>query len=184
MALFGRHPTPGDCIDRIARVAEELPAVMQMMDAVTRMAGYDADWSDNKADARDHLTEACYSLDRALNGLTLSKREPTWGGRVSTVEAQRRHIVALEKEALRLQLALTSAEKQLAVTEAKNAGLIATQPRTGEDLAVRVRRVVLWAIHPDRAAGQAERQWCTALCQTLLPEIDRVMGAASRVSGD
>jgi chromosome segregation ATPase len=177
MALFARQPTPGDCIDRIARIVEEVPAIMQMMDTVTKTAGYEADWSDNRADARDHLTEAWYSLERALNGLSDSRREPTWGGRVATVEAQRKHIAALEKEANRLQQALAVAEARLAATEAKMAELVATQPRAGEDLATRVRRVVIWAIHPDRAANPAEREWCTALCQTLLPEIDRAMGA-------
>jgi hypothetical protein len=54
----------------------------------------------------------------------------------------------------------------------------ASSPRGGEELARKLRLVVMWAVHPDRAADAAERKWRTQLCQTLFPEIDRAMDGA------
>jgi septal ring factor EnvC (AmiA/AmiB activator) len=176
--LFARQPTPEDCIDRLVRIVDELPAVMQMMDTVTRTRDYEADWNANRTYARDHLMEAWYSAGRALNGLTVSKREPTWDGRVATVETQRKHLVALRAEVKRLVEALAVAETRAAAAEAETAQRAASNPRGGEELARKLRLVVMWAVHPDRAADAAERKWRTQLCQTLFPEIDRAMDGA------
>jgi hypothetical protein len=178
LALFARQSTPEDCIARIVRIADELPAVMRMMDGVTRTRGYEADWNANRTYARDHLMEAWYSVGRALNGLTVSKREPTWDGRSATVETQRRHLTALRAEVKRLAESLAVAEARAAAAEADIAQRAAAKPRGGEELARKLRLVVMWAVHPDRAADAAERKWRTRLCQTLFPEIDRAMDGA------
>jgi septal ring factor EnvC (AmiA/AmiB activator) len=178
LAFFARQPTPEDCIDRLARIVDELPAVMQMMDAVTRTRAYEADWNANRTYARDHLMEAWYSVERALNGLTVSKREPTWDGRAATVETQRKHLVALRAEVKRLAGALAVAETRAAAVEAEMAQRAPSSPRGGEELARKLRLVVMWAVHPDRAADAAERKWRTQLCQTLFPEMDRAMDGA------
>lgn len=51
-------------------------------------------------------------------------------------------------------------------------------PPDAKELANRVRRIVIGSIHPDTAADPAEREWRTKICQTLFPEIDRVMNEA------
>ena len=175
MAFFARRSKPEDCIDRISRGADELRGIMQMMDATTNTDGYEADWHDNRACARDHLTEALSSFKRALNALMVSNREATWGGRGATVETQRKYILALEAELTRLHEALTSAEARTAAAESELAQLAAGRPLGNDGSADKVRRVVMWAIHPDLAADASERQWRTRLFQTMMPEIDKAM---------
>lgn len=175
MGFFARRSRPQDCIARIARIAGELPEIMQTMDAATDTRECEADWDANRAYARDHLTEALYSLGRALNGLTVSKREPTWGGRVATVETQRKHIVSLVAELRRLETALAATEARAATAEAELAHLVEGRPLVREATADKVRRVVLWAVHPDLAENALERQWRTRLFQMLMPEIDGAM---------
>jgi hypothetical protein len=175
VAFFARRSKPEDCIDRISRCADELRDLMQMLDATTNTDGYATDWDDNRACARDHLTEALSSFKRALNALMVSNREPTWGGRGATVETQRKHIVALEAELTRLHEALASARARAGTAESELAQLVAGRSPIGDETAGKVRRVVVWAVHPDLAVDALERQWRTRLFQTMMPEIDKVM---------
>jgi hypothetical protein len=175
VALFSKRPTPSDCIERISNAMDEVVAIRGMLDAASKGKDYKADWDANRKYAHEHLAEAWSSLGAALNGLCLSKREPTRDEQVdATVELQKRHLIALRAEVKRLEGALTLAEARAAAAE------VAVQhaqphPEENQDLSHKLRRVVMSAIHPDKAADAAEGEWRTKLCQTLFPEIDRVV---------
>jgi len=175
VVLFARRSRPQNCIDKISELVAEVRRAMQMMDAVGDARSYEGDWEASRDYTRDHLTEAWYSLGRALNGLTVGKREPTWGGRVATVDTQRKHIAALTAELNRLQADLSCAEARAHAAEAELARRADPRPGGNERKADSLRRVVLWAVHPDRTADASERKWRTNLVQTLLPEMDKVM---------
>jgi hypothetical protein len=149
---------------------------MRMMEGVARTKGDEAEWEANRTYALDHLVDARHSAERALNGLTRGDREPTRDARVATVETQRKHILAMASELQRLRSAVDAAETRAATAEAARARGTVSQPRAGKELADGVRRVVMWAVHPDRAANAEERQWRTKLCQTLFPEMDKAIG--------
>lgn len=148
---------------------------MRMMESVTDAGDCEADWGTSRDYARDHLTEAWYSLWRALNGLTVGKREPTWGGRVATVETQRKHIAAMTAELNRLQSDVSYAQARAAAAEAELARCANPQAGSTERQADALRRIVLWAVHPDQAVDASERKWRTKLFQTLMPEMDKAM---------
>lgn len=176
MALFTKRPTPGDSIERISNAMNEVEAIRDLLDGTPKGRDYKADWDANRKYAHRHLSEAWDSLGAALNGLGLNQHLPTRDEQVdATVEMQRKHLAALRAEVKRLEGALALAEARAAAAE-----VVATQhakpwPQEGEELARRVRRAVMSAVHPDKAADAAEGEWRTKLCQTLFPEIDHVM---------
>ncbi len=173
MGVFAKRLTPGDCINRISNAMDELAAIQKVLDATPRGKEYKANWDANRKYAHGHLSEAWESLGAALNGLISSQRQPTRDEQIDvTVETQRKHLVALRAEVKRLESVLALAEARAAAAE-----LVAerhTRPKN-EELAQLLRRVVMTAIHPDKAANSGEAEWRTRLCQTLFPEIDRLM---------
>ncbi len=182
MGVFTKRPTPSDCISRISNAMDEMLAIRDLLDATHRGKEYKADWDANRKYARGHLSEAWSSLGAALNGLSLSRRQPTRDEEVdATVEMQRRHLVALRAEVKRLEGALVLAEARAAAAGAV-AGQPPQPPRESDELAQRVRRVVMSTVHPDKAADVAEGEWRTRLCQTLFPEIDRLMKIGTEIS--
>lgn len=176
MALFTKRPTPSDCITRVSDAMDEVMAIRDMLDATPKGKDYKADWDANCKYAHGHLSEAWDSLGAALNGILAGRRQPTRDEQVdATVEMQRKHLVALRAEVKRLEGALALAEARAAAAEVVIAQHTKAQPQDGKELARRVRRVVMSAVHPDKAADAAEGEWRTKLCQNLFPEIDHVM---------
>ena len=98
--------------------------------------------------------------------------------RLAQVRAATTAMVAAQ-HALRVKSRLEDAWR-LAQVRAMTTAMVATQNaqlqiQDGEPLAHKLRRAVMGAVHPDKAADAAEREWRTRICQTLFPEIDRVM---------
>ncbi len=158
MALFTNRRRPVDCIDRISNAMNEAMAIRDMLETAPKAREYRWDWDANCKHADQHLSEACSSLGAALTGLMINRHQPTRG-----------------TELKRLATALAVAEARAAAVEMAAAQHPAPPEPPEEELAHRVRRIVMGAVHPDNAADAAEREWRTKLCQTLFPEIDRVM---------
>ncbi len=174
MGVFTKRSTPNDCIERISNAMNEVMVIRDILDATPKGKDYKADWDADRKYAHEHLSEAWGSLGAALSGLMTSQRQPTRDKQAdATVETQRRHLIALRAEVKRLQGALALAEAHAAGIEMATAQH--TLPQGGEELALRVQRAVMGAVHPDRAADAAEEEWRTRLCQTLFPEIDLIM---------
>jgi len=174
MVVFAKRLTPGNCIEKISTTMNKVMLIHDMLDATPQGKECKADWDAKRKYAHGHLSEAWGSLGAALNELMVSKRWPTWDEQIEIrEETQRKHLATLRAEVERLKEALTMAEMR--TTAAEMAAARHTQPQEGEDLAHKVRRAVMSAVHPDKAVDAAEGKWRTRLCQTLFPEIDRIV---------
>ncbi len=174
MGVFAKRPTLGNCIERISVAMNEIMIIRDMLDTTPKGTEHTADWDAKRKYAHGHLSEAWGSLGAALNELMVSKRWPTWDEQIEIrMETQRKHLATLRAEVERLKEALAMAETHAAVAERIAAQR--AQPQENSELAHKVRRVVMSAVHPDKAMDAAEGRWRTRLCQTLFPEIDRVM---------
>lgn len=177
MGVFAKRPTLGNYIERISNAMNEVMFIRDMLDATPKGTEHKADWDAKRTYAHGHLSEAWGSLGAALNELMVSKRWPTWDEQIEIKEeAQRKRLAALRADIECLEGALTIAEKRAAMAE-----MIAerhAQPQEDNELAHKIRRVVMSAVHPDKALDSIEREWRTRLCQMLFPEIGRIMKSA------
>jgi uncharacterized small protein (DUF1192 family) len=165
-----KSQTPDDCIVRISTAMDEMVAIRDMMEATPKGKAYRADWETNRSVACDHLSDAWDSVSWALNAVARSQHHMTRDEQVEIeVETHLKHLATLSTEVERLKAALAAADARAAAAEA-----LALEGERAQ----RVRRVVMSVVHPDKAADHAEGVWRTKLCQTLFPEIDRVMNGA------
>ena len=173
MATFGMRPTPNDCIARLNNALDEIAAIRALLAATPGGEGPQGDWDANRKRSQAHLADAWASIGWALRALWFGQRDRIRDEDVAAaVASYGRDITALRTEVKRLEsaLALARADAQSSASYAANA------PMNGsEDMAQRLRRHVMGALHPDRAADAAEGVWRTTLCQTLFPEIDRII---------
>ena len=87
------------------------------------------------------------------------------------LNSQKEEYQALHLEIKVLKQALAQSETRAAASERAKA----VSPKDSAELVLKLRRVVMSAVHPDKAANIAESEWRTRLCQTLFPEIDRLI---------
>jgi hypothetical protein len=170
MPLFAKRPTPSDCVTRISNAMNEVEAISAMLDVTPQGKHYRADWDTNRQVACDHLTDAWQSIGSALSSVMRSEHHPTrMEEQFASIEMERA-VSVLKAEVQRLNSLLTMSEIQLTAYVAS-----AAKPRADGQLAQKLRRAVIQAVHPDKTTDAAEGEWRTKLCQTLLPEIDRLL---------
>jgi hypothetical protein len=175
VSLFAKRSTPSDCMLRISNAMKELELIRDLIDTTPKGKDYPADWDANRDYADRHLNEAWSSLGAALHGLVMSGRRPTRDEAETVAGKQGKLVEALCAEVKRLDGVAALAEARAAAAEA----VVARHAQSGGgDAALRLRRIVMGAVHPDKARSAAEGEWRTRLCQTLFSEMDQVVRSA------
>jgi hypothetical protein len=191
MALFTKSPTPAACTTRLSNVLREVEDIQDLLDATSKGKDYKGDWDANRKHALRHLKEAQSAIEAAWNGILVGRHRPTLDDEIAnTGEMQAKYLVILRAEVKRMQAESLHAEEDLTTLRAEvkwleaewldaekraaAAEALASQ-QGGEETARRVRRLVMSEAHPDKATNAAELEWRTRLCQTLFPQIDRIM---------
>jgi hypothetical protein len=170
--MFGQRITSNDCITRLNDALDELASIRRMMSVAPAP---DPNAEANRKRSLAHLADAWTSTGWALRAVWLSQHDRTRAEEVAaSVQLYRTELAELQSEITRLEAALV-----LARAEAERRGASvppAPSGRAADDTGHRLRRAVMGALHPDKAGSAAEGAWRTALCQTLFPEIDRILG--------
>src|SRR5690349_17039861 len=154
-------------MSRISDAMDEVQAVQNMLDVTPKGKDYQADWDADRKAAQAHLSDAWLSLGYALSSTGLGNRYPTRNDEHRELIEAQREAAALRSEMERLEGALAGAR-----AAAVQASLRSQQV---DDRANRLRKLIMNALHLDQADAAEGGEWRMKLCETLLPEIERVM---------
>ncbi|MBS0638445.1 MAG: hypothetical protein U1E70_24580 [Acetobacteraceae bacterium] len=172
MTPFGTRVTASDCIARINNTLDEIASIRSVLAVLPSGGAGQADPDGSRNRSQAHLADAWASVNWALRALWFGQRDRTRDEDVAATAANwRREATELRAEVARLERALMEARAGIVLPEPSPAA-----PGSVEEMAQRLRRVLMGALHPDKAGSAAESAWRTGLCQSVFPEIDRIVG--------